>query len=421
MSFENILSKLEIFWSDTMRRTRNFVVASFFLPWLTLAIVWILSKMKYVPPLSSGWIDILEYGLLFLIIMIQAFYIGAKYLQDIYEVPNVQHTLQYLIAVIFGWDLPKMKIVRGQREFKGDYNIIEHIGGPGILQIGRDNVVVLETLQTQGNVLLAGERIISRFDFVRDVFSTEEQYGAIEKIDTLTADGIQVVVKNVQFRFRIDGHFGLSENDFQAKDYIPSKKAVTFLTYQRPVDEKGDLSLWTGSVGGAVTGIIKELVNSTYLDDLIAPSHIQGHPLERLRNRFVSPEIHNRFSGMGIKFIACNIGEISMNSEGIDIDGERLKAWLFKQSGVLRVIRAQGEAESFVSHERGRTEGQAMLLKSIANALQDIGIKGDDAASVRKNLRNILLTRTAQILEARTSVYHKHGKVDGQNDSKRSM
>ncbi len=421
MFFDYIISKLETFWSDGMRQARSFVVVSLFLLWLMLAFVWLLSKMGYVPPLSSDSINLLEYGMLILIVVIEAFYIGAKYLQDIYEVPSTRYALQYLFAVIFGWKLPKMKIARGQRGFEGDYSTIENIGGPGVLQIGRDNVVVLETLQTQGNVLLAGERAITRFDFVRSVFSTEEQFGIIDEIDTLTADGIQVVVKNVQFRFRIDGHFSLSGNDFQAKDYIPSKKAVTYLTYERPVDAKGALSLWTGAVSGVVTGIIKEHVNNTYLDDLIAPSHIQGHPLDKLRNKFVSSEIHNRFSGMGIKFIACNIGEISMNSEGIDIDKERLKAWYVKQSGVLKVIRAQGEAESFVSHERGRTEGQAMLLNSIANALQDIGIKSDDAASVRKNLRNILLTRTAQILEARTSVYHKHVNEDKQNDRKNNM
>jgi hypothetical protein len=421
MSFDNFLSKFETLWSDAMRQMRSAFIALLFFSWLMLVLIWLLSRMRYIPPLSSGAIALLEYGTLILLITIQAFYIGAKYLQDIYEAPSVLHTLKYLLAVTFGWNLPKLKIIGGQREFEGDFNTIERIGGPGILQIGRDNVVALETLQTQGNVLVAGERSISRFDFVKDVFSTEEQYGIIDKINTLTADGIQVSIQNVQFRFRIEGYFKPAKNDFQAKDYIPSKKAVTYLTYQRPVDAEGNLPYWTGAVSGAVTGIIKDHVNDTCLDDLIAPSHIQGHPLDKLRNKFVSPQIHERFKDMGIKFIACNIGEISMNTKDIDIDKERLKAWFVKQSGVLKVIRAQGKAESFVSHERGRTEGQAMLLKSIANALQDIGIKGGDAVSIRKNLRNILLTRTAQILEARTSVYHKHVKKDGQNDSKRNM
>lgn len=422
MFFDNFLSKFEIILSDTMRWVRVLFILFLVLMWGALFLVWVLVTAELVPfSMPPGLVALLQYGTLILLITIQIFYVGAKYLQDIYEVSSVRYTLRYLFVVIFGWYIPKLKIVGGRKDNKSEFNSIEYIGGPGILQIGRDNVVALETLQTQGNVLMAGEHFISRFDFVREIFSTEEQYGVIDKIDTLTADGIQVAVKNVQFRFRIDGHFSSSKNDFQAKDYLPSKKAVTFLTYQRPVDDKGNLPMWTGAVSGTVTGIIKEHINNTYLDDLIAPSHLQGHPLEKLRDKFVSSQIHERFKGMGIKFIACNIGEISMNSEGIDIDGERLKAWLVKQSGVLNVIRAQGKAESFVSHERGRTEGQAMLLKSIANALQDIGIKGDDAVSVRKNLRNILLTRTAQILEARTAVYHKHIKEDGQNGSKRNL
>lgn len=422
MLFKNIILGLEAFWGDTssMRLIRVLIAVIFFLLWGILFVVFVLFKMGKIPYMPLGLISLLKYYTVIVVLIIQSFYIGARYLQDIYEAPGITHMFLHLLAVIFGSNIPKMKITHGQRDIKEDYNRIDEIGGPGILQIGRDNVVALETLQSQGNVLLAGERYISRFDYINSVFSTEEQYGVIDKIDTLTADGIQVRIKNVQFRFRIDGYSVLKDG-FHIKDYIPYKNAVTYLAYQRPVDDKGILPMWTGAVSGMVTGVIKEQVNSTYLDDLIAPSHIKGHPLEILRNEFTLPKIHDRFKNKGIKLIACNIGEISMNTEGIDIDGERLKAWLVKQSGVLKVIRAQGEAESLVSHERGRTEGQAMLLKSIANALQDVGIKGDDAASIRKNLRNILLTRTAQILEARTSVYHKHVKEDNQNDSKRKL
>lgn len=422
MLFRNIILRLETFWSDTssMRLMRALIAVIFFLLWVMLIVIFILFKMGKIPFMSPGLITLLKCNTVILFVIIQSFYIGARYLQDIYEAPSIKYMLLHMVAIIFGSNIPKMKITHGQREVEEDYNRIDEIGGPGILQVGRDNVVALETLQSLGNVLLAGERHISRFDYINSVFSTEEQYGVIDKIDTLTADGIQVRIKNVHFRFRIDG-YSVPKGGYHVKDYIPDKSAVTYLAYQRPVDETGSLPLWTGAVSGMVTGVIKEQVNKTYLDDLIAPSHIKGHPLERLRNEFTLPKIHDRFKSKGIKLIACNIGEISMNSEGIDIDGERLKAWLVKQSGVLRVIRAQGEAESFVSHERGRTEGQAMLLKSIANALQDVGIKGGDAASIRKNLRNILLTRTAQILEARTSVYHKHVKEDNQNGSKRNL
>ncbi len=419
MSFDIFFSKIEVLWSDTMRWMRSLSMLLLLLCWVLLFLFWALSVTGFIPiSIPQGLITLLQYMTLILLITVKTFYIGAKYLQDIYEAPSAWHTIKYLFAVVFGWIIPKLKISGGQKDFKGDFNSIVHIGGPGILQIGRDNVVALETLQTQKNILVAGERPITRFDFVREIISTEEQYGKIEKeIGTLTADGIQVSVHDVQFRFRIDGIFRQAKNDFQAKDFIPSKKAVINLVYHRPVNIEGNSSVWTDAVSGTVIGIVREHVNSARLDDLIAPNNMGGgHSLDALRQKFTSTQIHDRFKNMGVKFISCNIGEIKMTST--DIDRERLNAWFVKQSGVIKVIRAQGNAESFINHERGRTEGQAMLLKSIANALQDIGLKGGDAASVRKNLRSILLTRTAQILESRTSVYHKNAKENDHDNSK---
>ncbi len=58
-----------------------------------------------------------------------------------------------------------------------------------------------------------------------------------------------------------------------------------------------------------------------------------------------------------------------------------------------------------------------MLLSSITRALQEVGGDEQDPVAVRKNLLNILLTRTAQILELRTSIYKTY-KEDNKNDHK---
>jgi hypothetical protein len=431
MMLDNLFSKLEILWSDALRWARFLSLFFLFMIWLMLGMFLGLSTMGRIPPLSPGLTALWKYATVMLIILVETFYIGVKYLQDIYEVPRARHTFKYLIAAIFQFNLPKIKIAGGQKEFKGEYNLIEHIGGPGILQVGRDNVVVLETLQTQKNVMVAGERPITRFDLVRDILSTEEQFGKIEGITTLTADGIQVTIQNVQFRFRIDGHAKPLDSEFQAKEYVPLKKAVIQIVYNRPVNAEGVASAWTDSVSGTVTGIIRGHVNNACLDDLIAPNYMGEHSLEALRRKFTSQQIHDQFKGMGVRLLSCNIGEIYIgdpkkdkdaekDNDKIDIDQERLNAWFVRQSGMVKVISAYGNAENFASHERGRTEGQAMLLKSIAHALQDIGIQ-NGKTSVKKNLHNILLTRTAQILEARTSVYNKRVKEESQHDSKRSL
>lgn len=410
MFFENLFSKIELAWSDTMRWARVASILLLFSIWGGVGVLLFLATIGRLAPILLRLTNLWKFTTLVLTITAHTYYIGAKYLQDIYESPSVKHTWKYLFVVIFNAYLPKLKIVGGKTESRDDFNLVEHIGGPGILQIGRDNVVAVENLQSQKDILTAGEQRIPQFDFIKDTFSTEEQYGNIKDVTTLTADGIEITIQNIQYRFRVDGYFKRTENNFQAKEYLPSKKAITNLVYNRPVNVEGNPAVWTNAVMGLVSGVIREHVNAATLDDLIAPNDIGGHSLDALRKKFFSPAIHDKFRGMGIKLISCNIGEVAMAST--DIDKERLNAWFVKQTGIVKVIRAQGRAEKFVSHERGRTEGQAMLLRSISQALQDIGIKDGDKTAIRKNLRNIVLTRTAQILEARTSVYHKRAKKE---------
>ena len=153
---------------------------------------------------------------------------------------------------------------------------------------------------------------------------------------------------------------------------------------------------------------------------MISPREADGHPLDKLRNNFESGHEKDRFKKMGVSFNSCNIGEIIVPA--VDVDKEHLKMWFVRQSGIMSVIRAQSDSESFASQERGRAEGQAMLLRGISSALQEVGMGGKDPAAIRKNLRNILLTRTAQILESRTSIYkNKNHKENGKHDNKAKL
>jgi hypothetical protein len=339
-----------------------------------------------------------------ILIFLNAFYVGVKYVKDIYEISDFRNALTYLLVVFFGYKLPKAKVSGGKRKIFGKFDFLELIGGPGVVQIERDNVVVVETLRRYKDVLVAGERNLSRYEFIKDILSTEEQYERIDTLEALTADGINVEVKNIQFRFRIDGFFLPNAKGQQTFAYLPLKLAVKDLAYHRPVPEEGKLAFWTTAVKGAVTGIIRTHINDAYLDDLIAPRDDNlGHSLNHLRQNFESEQIKERFKKMGIRFDACDIGEISVPA--MDVDTEHLRMWFVRQSGAMNVIRAQSDSESFASQERGRAEGQALLLRGIARALDEIGVDAKDPAAVRKNLKNILLTRTAQILEARASIY----------------
>ena len=92
--------------------------------------------------------------------------------------------------------------------------------------------------------------------------------------------------------------------------------------------------------------------------------------------------------------------------------------WFVKQEGLISVLRAQSDSESFASQERGRAEGQVMLLAGITRCPPGSWRREQDPAAVRKNLLNILLTRTAQILEFAYCQSDKTYKEDNKNDHK---
>jgi hypothetical protein len=407
------------------RLVRVFTVLSFILLCSFLA-QWFFTTVFSPPQPAPQQTDlqvILNFLLYFLsasLIFFNAFYAAVRYVDDIYEINDFRNSLYYFQWVVFGFKLPKAKVSGGKRNPSDRFDLLERIGGPGVLKIERDNVVVIETLSAYKDVLMAGEHNLTRFDSIKDILSTEEQYEKLEDIKALTADGIQVAVKEVQIRFRIEGFFPPNAKGLPTVAYLPSRQAVRELAYQRTVPADRKLALWTEAIKGKVSGIVRQRINNAYLGDLISPREAGEHPLEKLRKELESKETKEQFKKMGVCFNWCYIGEVYVPE--VDVDRQHLQIWFAKKSGAINIVRAQSESESFASQERGRAEGQNMLLQTIVRTLQEIGGDGKDPAVVRKNLRNILLTRTAQILESRTSIYrtnHNHnGNHNGnQNDN----
>jgi hypothetical protein len=376
--------------------------------------------------ISAFILQSIRYALIFYIMVGLSFLLGGRYIQDIYEIYDGKDALAYLWRMVFGFRLPRLKIVRGRTEANPErFNSIEWIGGPGKLDVEAGNAVILETLQAHTRVLGHGLHKISRFEKIKDIISLEEQYGDIEEITALTSDGIEVLVRDIQYRFQVDALTKDAEKISNSSIYAFSRRAVINLAYQRAIGANHQLSRWTDAVQGVIKSIIVEHISNNELDALVAPHYVEGHPLDELRSRFNEPKTRNRLKGMGAKLISCNIGDLVVKSA--DIDAQHVRAWIARKEGVARVIRAQGESENFASQERGRAEGQAMLLRSIAQALQEIELDGNDGKTggnatgntTEKNLRSIMLARTAQILESRTSIYQTNEEDKKKHDHKR--
>lgn len=374
-----------------------------------LSIVYAIGQWRE-PDAHGGW----KYLSLALSVVIGILLGAVLYLKDIYEIPEFGRVLKYLLSAIFpcwqilGWDpgwMASLKVSGGRREIAdGEINTLDRIGGPGRLIVEPGNVVILETLLAPARILGAGEHRIRKGEIVKDVIALEEFSGRVDKITASTQDGIDVKVTEVEFRFCINPATQTSVSRTRQNPYPFSRKSVYDLVYNRNVSVDGTTGDWKAAVQGVIKRIIAEHISAHDLDTLLSPAVRDSHPMFELRQKFFEPQSQEKIKNAGAKLLWVNIGNFA--AEADDIEKQRLQVWLAKQSGVEKLLHAQGEAEKISSRERGRAEAQAILLRSIAQALQEVDTGGKlDKAKTAKNLWNIVMARTAQILES-MSVSH---------------
>lgn len=360
--------------------------------------------------LDDWTLDTFIYLLFPVVIFIGVLINGVFYLQDIYELDSFDKVLNHLTASIFGGGMPSLRIMDGEKEIKhGEVNILDRIGGPGMLLIEQGNVAVLETLTAPSRILGAGQHEIKRGEMIKSVIRLGEYTGKIDEFVVATRDGIDVKVSGVEYRFCINAPNPASSLRTMRNPFPFSKKSVYDLVYGRNVGPDGIIGPWTGAVQGAIKSVITSHIASHELDVLLSPPAKGVHPIYELHKKFGEPSVMDKIKSAGARLVWINIGNVSP-VQG-DIEELRTKVWLAKQSGTARLLQAQGEAEKISSRERGQAESQAVLLRSIAQALGEVDSgNGKDKAKTAKNLWNIVLARTAQILESMTAAHDHKGK-----------
>lgn len=347
---------------------------------------------------------------------IAALFLGARYLQDIYELPTFSSALKYIFASMFdgppyffpsGRLLPSLDISNGKAEnSEGDMNLLQRIGGPGWLSIERGNVVLLEYLHSPAKVLGPGYHFIPRLQHVEEIFGLDDQHWEASPIIATTKDGIEVVVHDFRFGFRLlSPHHGHTSKKRTTVDPYPfSARSVWKLAYNRSVAGDGNRMDWGKWVQMRLDSVITDYINKESIDEIIAPT--TGYIREEVLEKISSAELRKGVMDMmGTEVTWLNIGRFDIHDEriGRGIKDFRLKAWFAQWAGQASLIRAEGKAEQISQTEGGRIEKTTSMLRGIRHALSEVKIEGD----VDENIWNIVLARTAQIIEAMTS-QHAH-------------
>lgn len=357
-------------------------------------------EVRFIKPEIED-LDISRYLVFPLGAVMFAFLAGVNYARNIYGIETHNTALLYLIAAFGGVAYPTLKIADGQRKIApGKVNRLDRIGGPGYITILPGNVILTERLHNPAGVYSAASIFASRFETIVTTLNLDDQHGEIDKVNAVTKDGIPVVVKDVNFRYRVwSGHQVPSTVGGRSSinPYPFTVQAVRSLAYNRVVTKDG-LTSWHNTVTNMIKGSIAEYIAKHQLDQITAPRYIEADPRKEISDQLKTAEIRDKLKNVGAQLLWCDIGHFE--AENDQISKQRIDTWKAGWVGNAAVTRAYGEAQRNAYQDIGRAEAQAEVLMSVIHALDDIDLGAEDK---NRNIRKIILLRTAQVLEAMTT------------------
>jgi hypothetical protein len=333
--------------------------------------------------------------------VILAFIAGAQYTRDIYEVDSFWQAFRYLFASFFGILYPHVNISHGKVSKKGEEeNILELIGGPGYVTVRLGNAVLYEGESSPTAIHPNGRHFIPRFERIQPI-ALEPQYGEIEDISGMTRDGFDVRIANTRFRFQLYVDKGMRSRE---NPYPYSEDAIYEMVYNRTVSEKG-LGDWASGVGSEIRKVLIGYINRSTLDHLTAPEETGADPRGEIKKILHSQAFTEKLHRRGAELLWIDIGNFTIPNK--QVEQQRLNTWQAKWMGDARLIRSYGEAQRLTYQEIGRAEAQAEMLISIMHALSDVNLE----SGTRQSLRDVILVRTAQLLDAMGENLPTQGKL----------
>ena len=413
------------FWSDHG--------LSYAVRWLIIIAIFVSSSLFFTKAIEDP-----RLVLLILIAFMYTFVSAARYLKDLYELPNLRMALEYLAGcAFFPSMLPKISVANGKVKLKEDeVNLIDRSGGPGTITIDGKSVVLIERLNTYTKVLTEGIHKVERNEFIRDVVSLEEQHCKIEQVEGMTVDGIRVRVHNIFARYQLkekrtkpkpkketkdsednfvdqlmkqlmklwdDSIKWLTMKAEEPKDKI-FNEAMVKLSDNRVVSALGLMSI-NDSVEMILAGAIQLYINQHTIDQIITPDEYDGDSRKALKEALKSFNVVKQLAEIGFVLVGDpQLGELEFPDSSVN--KFRLGRWKEYKKGEIKVLEAQGQAYELSRQDAVRSQTQVEMIRGILSALEDLNI--EDA----EDLDALIQFRTAQILDMWSGLYHSETEDD---------
>ncbi len=320
---------------------------------------------------------------------------AANYIRGMFNVPSFGMAFRHIITAVFFVGTGSMRISRGQRVLaSGEINKMDVIGGPGYLEVEQDSAVLVRGPYGHLRQGIGKALFLRNFERIVHVISTEDQHERQEEKVLTTRDRIRLTLRNMNWRYRVLPAEGENEGRRSLSNPYPmSPDAMRNMTYNMSADAKGNMD-WNVAVKNIVTGAVEDFVYGNTIDQVTMPGLAGGDPRRTMREQAFVPNITNNLRNIGARLVWIDAGVPDIIEP--DVDNSRINLWASDQMGESEAQTAYARARAAIYHEQGRAEGQAELIIGITEALNNVELNDDP----EQNLRNILLFRTAQLLEA---------------------
>ena len=344
--------------------------------------------------------------LLMLIAFAFSYISAARYLKDLYELPDLGLAIEYLAACSFIPSMrPSIRVSNGKLVTKKDeINLIERIGGPGVVYVEAKNVVLFEKLTGYSKVVGEGVHDIHRYEFIREVMSLDEQHCPLEVVEAITVDGIRVRVNQIHVRYKLRERENLWTTAVgETLEGEAYRNAIKNLSDNRLVSETGLLSL-EATIKGIIAAAIQRYINEHTIDQIITPEDQNVDSRQALKAELEGIEVRGQLMSIGARLVGMQLGAFGFPDT--PIDKFRLGKWKETKRGEIKVLKAQGDAFELSRQDAVRSQTQVEMIRGIITALDDLQI--DDM----RDLDALIQFRTAQILDMWSGLYESKSEDD---------
>ncbi len=317
------------------------------------------------------------------IAFILALILGARYLQDIYNLPNLKLSFNYVVACLFGFGYPTLRIgLPEESAISKDASYLPEIGGPGYLDIQAAFAVMVSRPQAASNIYAEGQHFLTRGEKVEEVADLNDQQDTIEKMSAFSHEGVAIQITDIHFGYRLKHSPPIEISLASTKELKPysfSLQALRNLMQSRVVTEQG-LTDWRTMVKGMIRSTISDFIYQHTVVELLKPP-ADYNPYADLKKIFQSKAIRERLRKMGSELLWINVGLFDLDKE--EYKQELLKTWQPQGHHLPTSLSSEINSEEAV----GRAKAE--FISELLNVLEQDPSQLDTTERIRSFLTSV--------------------------------